>query len=545
MAVQVEAPGQVQEFLDILKRRKWQVLLPAGFVLSLGVAFAVIVPKKYLTTTQVELRELLLDAEQRLAARAQTQGVAENAPQQIKSMRRITEVLDDLRWPDYLTLGRVGQYEYRTRIQENITVQVPRKGREVGSTFVTIEYRDIDADRAQSFLKALRQAWIEQVVERERTRYDVEWRKLLERESDLDKEHLKITRELTDLRAGNDISPTQPTPGANQVRVEDPKILRYETNQRRLDELSIELQTAEASLELARRQLAKTDPDHPTTETVEGVSFASQIEVLRNEQILKEQDLDGIRPEHPRYRKTQRELETLDERIAELEMRQTSAEEQIKFEPNPAYLNLEDSIANLELKIGALEAEEGALGKAIDQNRADILRLNEAYGADRELSARLDAIQLAMGEIEIDLQRAKQRRDVVYGPAGNPFQITQEVEAPGSPSEPDPVLILAFTIVLGLALGLGSALLGEFSKSCFRNTSDISRVLVVPVLGVISPIVTRVQRRRRVLRRFAVGSMSLLLIGSVLFVTWAWVEEPTLLGDRMNDSIETFRGLFL
>ncbi len=100
-------------------------------------------------------------------------------------------------------------------------------------------------------------------------------------------------------------------------------------------------------------------------------------------------------------------------------------------------------------------------------------------------------------------------------------------------------------MVLGLALGLGSALLGEFSKSCFRNTSDISRVLVVPVLGVVSPIVTRVQKRRQMLRRFAVGSMSLLLIGSVLFVTWAWVEEPTLLGDRMNESIETFRGLFL
>ena len=545
MAVQVEAPGQVQEFLEILKRRKWQILLPAGFVLSLGGAFAVIVPKKYLTTTQVELRELLLDADQRLAARAQTQGVAENAPQQIKSMRRITEVLDDLRWPDYLTLGRVGQYEYRRRIQENITVQVPRKGRDVGSTFVTIEYRDINADRAQTFLRALRQAWIEQVVERERTRYDVEWRKLLERESDLDKEHLKITRELTDLRAGNDISPTQPTPGANQVRVEDPKILRYETNQRRMDELRVELETTEASLELARKQLAKTDPDIPTKETVEGVSFAVQIETLRSQQLAKEQDLDGIRPEHPRYRKTQRELEALDERIAELEMRQTSAEEQIRFEPNPAYLNLEESIASLELQAGGLEAEQVALQKAIEQNRADILRLNEAYGADRELSARLDSIQAAMAEIEIDLQRAKQRRDVVYGPAGNPFQITEEVEPPGTPSEPDPILILAFTVVLGLALGLGSALLGEFSKSCFRNTSDISRVLVVPVLGVVSPIVTRVQKRRQMLRRFAVGSMSLLLIGSVLFVTWAWVEEPTLLGDRMNESIETFRGLFL
>ena len=58
MAVQIETRGQLQDFLDVLRRRKWQVLLPALFVAALGAAFAVIVPKKYVVTTQVELRPI-------------------------------------------------------------------------------------------------------------------------------------------------------------------------------------------------------------------------------------------------------------------------------------------------------------------------------------------------------------------------------------------------------------------------------------------------------------------------------------------------------
>ena len=56
MAVQFESQGQLQEFLGILRKRSWQVILPAAFVIAIGVAFAVIVPKKYAVSTQLELR---------------------------------------------------------------------------------------------------------------------------------------------------------------------------------------------------------------------------------------------------------------------------------------------------------------------------------------------------------------------------------------------------------------------------------------------------------------------------------------------------------
>lgn len=546
MTVQVEPPGQLQEFIGILKRRKWQVLLPALVFVSLGIAFAVIVPKKYLVETQVELRAIFLEDGGGMASvKERTEGVAQNAPQQIRSMRRITEVIEDLKWSDYLTLDRKEQVEYRKRVRDNITVLVPQKQSSAGSSFVTIEYRDVNRDRAQEFLKALRKAWIEQVVERDRTRVDIEYTNLLNRKGELEREWYKESQLLAQLRIDNEISPTQPTPGENQQRFEDPAIQRFNANSERLEEVELELEIQSSTLAVRREQLAETDPEVPRREVVGGVDFGKEIGGLLQARAALEEQLQGIKPAHSRYRVVQAQLVDLDSRIRELESAETEAETTLDFQPNPDHLALTREIAQLEARIAALESERETLSRVIALDRDELRKLGEAYREDSERSQRIEILTATLEEIELALQNKKQLREVIYGPAGNPFQILHEVESPSDPSEPDPALIIAFSLVLGLALGLGSVLYAEFSRSCFRNTADIARVMVVPVLGVINPIVTRVQRRRRAWRRLVVGALSCAVIAGILCFTWAWVYEPDLLGDDVLNSVEDFRALFL
>ncbi|MFT7670661.1 MAG: hypothetical protein ACI8X5_003372, partial [Planctomycetota bacterium] len=302
MAVQIEPPGQLQEFLDILLRRKWQILLPMLVFLSFGMFIGVVIPKKFLVETQIELREIFLGDGPSKAAQQQAESIAEDAAAQILSPKRITEVLEALKWPEYLTLSKVDKAEYRADVRENIRVIVPRKDKSAGSSFVTIEYQNVNKDRAQQFLKALRQAWIEQVVERQRTRYDVEYQALLERRAEIDKEYLEESRQKSDLRSDNDISPTQPTPGSNQQRGEDPIVDRFDDNSDRFEEVTEELSIAETTLILTRKQLAETEPEVPKTKVVEGLSFSEQIETLRINQADAATELDGIRPPHSRYK---------------------------------------------------------------------------------------------------------------------------------------------------------------------------------------------------------------------------------------------------
>lgn len=543
MTLQVDPPGQLQEFLQILRRRKWQIALPALFVLSLGIAFAVVVPKKYEVTTQVELRSITVSGDES-RVKSGTKGLAADAPQQIQSMRRITEVIEDLKWSDYLTLSRPERSEFRKRTMDNVTVSVPRQS-EGASSFVTISYLDVNKERAQEFLKALRDAWIKQVVERDRTRITVEYEKLLDRKSDLEKEWKKLQEQRTVLRRDNDISPTQPAPGKGEARPEDRAVDRYGANQDRLEEIEIELATARETLDVRMAQLLETPAEIPKTAVVKGVSYAEQIASLTAQTLELEQQLEGIRPQHSRYELTRRKLERTYEQIADLRDLQTENEISQEYVPNPAFKALDHERTQLEAEIARLAAEQTKLNEVVAANRDTMDRLAEAYREDSELTALIDIQTEALKELEIDLQQKKQEREVVTGPAGNPFQILMEVEPPTKPSEPDPVLILVFSVVLGLVVGLGGALALEFSKDSFRSASDIARVMASPILGVISPIVTRVQRRRRLLLRFTVGTASLLLIGSVLFLTWAWALEPDLLSGGVIDSIEGFRALFL
>ncbi len=545
MAMQSEGPGQLQEFLDILKRRKWQVVLPTLVILSLGIFAAVVVPKKFLVTTQVELRGLFLDDKQQQQSRDHTIGVAENAPQQLLSPKRVKEVLGKLKWPDYLTLDATQQAEYNLRIRGNLKVFVPRRSEKAGSSFVTIEFTDVNKDRAQEFLKALRTAWVEQVVERERTRYDVEFNKLKSRESELEKEYLNAVNELTELRNVNDISPTQPTPGQNAMRLEDPAFVRLGATRSRQDELEGELAKARQTLETASKHLAETEPEVPKTSVTQGLTFTKEIEQLNKEQLALEGQLEGIRPEHPRYKKITRQLEDLDTRKAALELKQTAEEVNLEFIPNPEYRKLESLVREAELDVEILVAEEDSLRKLELDHRRDVRRLGEALAQDTVISNRIEIIKKSMAETDIKLSESRQRMEVLYGPSANPFQVIQEVEPPSDPTQPSPALIILFSLVLGLGSSLGITVVLEITRSSFRGAADLNRVLMMPVLGVIGPIVTRQERNRLRVRRAALLSLSLALASSVLFITWSWENQPELLGDTLNDAIGDLRELFL
>jgi len=548
MPVQLDPPGQLQEFLEILKKRRWQVILPAAFCLSVGVAFAVVVPKKYEVTTQVELRETLygvggleLRDSQQLSTRE-----AANAPFQIMAQARIQSVVEKLKWTDFLALDREEQRDYLETIQENITVTIPRKASNIGSTFVTIEYLDVDPRRAEEFLRELRTAWIAEVVERDRNKIRQEYKTLVEQRGGYVKALAKEQAARQDLKKRYNISPTQPAPGRFQIRDEDPSYARLKALEQQVDAADLEQGRRKLLVNTLTEQLAATDESIPRTDVVGGRSFEEALVELRTARSGLENTLrlEGYRPSHSTYKKLQRRIAEIDERIAEMEKQVTRGEIQTSHVPNPEWLELDARLREAQLSHDLALQEVAALREQKSGLEETVRQLQEVYREDSERETEIQRLEGSLSAIDITIQNKKQQLDFVDGPAGNPFAITQEVVPPSSPSEPNPFLIIAFGLVAGLALGVGSAVLVEFSRSTFKSAADIGRVMVVPVLGVVNEIVTGAQRRGRLARRFTVGFSSALLIGAVVFVTWAWAFQPDLLNASLRDGIEEFRNLF-
>ena len=265
MAVQIEQQGQLQEFLAVLSRRKWQILLPTLVCASLGAFLAVIVPKKYVTSTQVELRPVSV---------AQASKEPGNAPFQIKAMERVKKVVTDLQNREYLALSPDAQRDFLEDVQEDIKV-VTSSPTLRGTTFVTIEYADVRREWAAEFLKALREDWIADVVDGDRRRATFALESLRTERRLLEKQQKSQEEGLTNLRRQHGLSATQPAGGGARERAEDPVYARLKSNETERDKISRSLQALD--VEIAQLELALQDlpPTIASTDVVPGESNAT------------------------------------------------------------------------------------------------------------------------------------------------------------------------------------------------------------------------------------------------------------------------------
>lgn len=543
MVFQGESGGQLQELLDVFRRRKWQVILPIAYLLAAGIAFAAIVPKKYECTTQVELRML-----PGIAAKDSPSTIeADNAPSQLSSMQRIRLVVQELGWTDFLSLSGGEQNDFLQKIQKNLTIISPRRSGEKGSSFVTIEYLDVDPARAYEFIVALREDWTAKVVERDRDRINFEYKNLLDRQAEEQEVARRLQRELADVKATHDLSPTQPSPGQNQTREEDPLFDRLALRMEQLEAAELAIEQTNALVLDLEKSLAEIPDRVRKTETVEGLSFGEQIVELRLQrtELVRLRDESGYRPAHSKYKDIQRQLEEIDNSIADLESLVTEDEESTFFEPNPDYVELEKELSAARLAASKAVTEQRTLNDFIVRDREAVRNRQDVYRQVSELSELLAESEVKLRDIALKIQDKRLQMEFINGPSGDPFVITQQPVPPRRPSQPNPLLIIAFVLVLGVGLGFGGAALLEFTKSSFRGAADVGRAMAVPVLGAIGEMITADQRRRAKRRRMIIGVVSALFIVTMLWIAYGWAVEPRLLTPRVVAGIEGFRKLLM
>ncbi len=542
MAVEVEGTSQVEEFLGVLRRRAAWILVPAAILISLGSAFAVIVPKKYVSKTRVLVRNA--------AQGADTPAVASNnaleaqvAEHHILSPFRINTVLEDLQWPEYLELDRPQRVEFIDSLQDDIDVTIPPMPRDAGQQVVSIEFAHADPARAREFLEALSSKWQGEVLERGKSAELKSFDSLKEARRQLEQEREDINDEMTGLRKQYDIAPPKARSGFGSAG--DPIFEELATNRERLSEFEAQIEEAEADILQKREEFTRMEETVPRT-SQDGVTNATKIREREQQIIDLRQSITAqkLLPAHPKYRQIEDKIAALQEEIQYLEGSEQAILDVTSFEPNQKRIRLEEEIEKLEGDLESLHRRSDAMSERLAAQMQESRELNDVYGQIDELQARLSTINTTLMDVDRNYHNAQRAVEWVKGPGGNPFDVLSEVNLPTRPTEPNPILIVLISIFLGLSMGLGLAIVVEYHKNCFRSPSDIGRVMVVPVLGTLNAIATRGQRARTLFAQVVVGSSTLLFVGLIGYVTWAWKTNPHLLSDQVLDSIEDFRAGF-
>jgi polysaccharide biosynthesis transport protein len=291
-------------------------------------------------------------------------------------------------------------------------------------------------------------------------------------------------------------------------------------------------QLARAEEEL-RKKSAIYDPSHPDI-----VSLRRQIESLRlagtsnasggGGASLKDQ-LDALKAtlaetrqrysdDHPDVRRINRQIDTLQQRIASGEKVaggatvRTAASEQLEVQlrsTDTQIAGLESRASELRGKIGTTETRMAAT--------PEVERETEMLNRDIN-QARAKYEQLLASKMDAEVTRSA----ISEGKADE-FRVMQQPIQPTSPAKPQRAAIGVFGLILGLVLSVTTVGVAELIDPAVRNTRDLQMLISVVPLAVVPTIRTAasVARNRRVLQlalTAAVACAAMLFVGVRLWV---------------------------
>jgi len=540
MPVEVESSGQVNEFLRVIQRRGALILVPFALITSLGVAFAVIVPKKFVARTRVMVHAVP-------GAGGASVGGEQGkiATHLIRSPRRVQAVIvQDVAWP-YQELSETEREDLVQRVLGNLSVETPNMGLGVKQQVVSITYADTDRSRAFEFLTAVSERWRNEVLEGTRNAKKAEFANLTNTRRSMESLEQTLSNEIAELHRANDVPPC--SPDSRGERPNDPSFERLDNLRLQLSEMELEFEDLGLKFAELEKLYELMDDEVPLSETELGLDLSEQVLGHQEAIVLLRAELDykGYKPEHTRYKQLQDEIRQLEDVIRLLEESSrvgVATEEQ--WLPNIDKLAAAEKLEKD--RVALLRTEERIAALRVDERNleARTKELQSVYQQLDTLDAQRERVHENLIVVGEDHNAMKREIDILTSAAGNPFTVLDEPKMPVRPTQPDPLLIILACLLGSLALGLGVALATEYSRSCFRSVNDITRVMVVPVLGTVNGIVTQGDKSRAFLARTVLGGSTVAFVAVVGFLTWAWAQRPDLLTDDIRQSIDAFRASF-
>lgn len=545
----LEGPNQLLDLLHALKKRRWQVVVPAALLATVGIAFGVIVPKKYRLTMRVEIQQTQrLESDRRLRDPRESAIVREgpSASEHVKNFARIKNVIqENLRlWPEYVALADEGaQNQFIGKLRDEDLAATSNEGKSRGTVFVDLFFSDEDPERAAIFLDTLAKSWLTEVHDQDlkglRTERELQEESLAGYEQDRDEKKKSFFDQCLALQ----LDPNEVLSGGDR-NLRDSGA-DWTTHQ--LGELSTALTRAQLDLDRARtnaEQAKKRWTDEPETKgvpvTTAGPNVEARLLELGTRVDQERRDLERLQPTHSAYKQRLARIEDLEaemQRLRDLELPERIALRDVPNEQKQLYelamRAAEDDVVVREAEVARLSKELGDL-ETVQKSRtlakADLEAARLAY---------LEA-QETVTERSQDLKAKVDAYRVLEG-TPVPWKITQPPVPASASRSPNPFLIGAFSVVAGLALGVGIAVVSEYARGCYRNASDLAGVMAVPVLGTIDTIVTRAERRRRQAQRAMAGLSTAVIVGCIGWVTWLWASAPERLPVEVQETIEHLR----
>ena len=215
--------------------------------------------------------------------------------------------------------------------------------------------------------------------------------------------------------------------------------------------------------------------------------------------------------QHPDMIDIKKQISATEEKIT---ARQSQLKEYDIIVENDQLKKLRHQLNKIDLKIARIEYNKRKLESEM-QNKQEQLEelpsLTEKYAYLQHEHKKIKSIFFGLQQ---KLEATRMTQHIESTEQGITFEILEPARLPLKPAKPNRWQILLMGILAGLAVGGGVAFIVEFADHSFRGTEDARANLKIPVVGVIPSIVTARERRRKRIKNFLFGCLSVMyLIG--------------------------------
>ena len=516
-----------EDFVVILRRRKWLVMLPF-VLLSIGTLVgSQYLPNRYRSETLIlVVPQRVPESYVKSTVTTRIEDRLQSISQQILSRTRLERIVQDFNL--YAEERRTGIMEdVIERMRRDIDVKVVK-----GDAF-SISYMSDSAQTAMKVTERLATLFIDENL-KDRELLAVGTNQFLE--AQLEEARLKLVEHENKLEiyrrqhAGQLPSQLQPNLQALQNTQMQIQAVLDSLNRDRDRKMMLErlLSDAEPVVEAPAPAAAVTTAETPQI----GGTVAQQLEQSR--QMLAALEL-RLKPNHPDIRRMQRAIADLESRAAveATATPGTPAKPTVVVDPREAARLTRVREMTLELEsvtrqIALKEAEERRLRDAAAAYQVKIDGVPSRESELAELTRDYETMQKVYQDLLAKQQDSQVAANLERRQIGEQFKVLDVARLPEKPFSPNRLLINGGGALAGLALGFGLVFLLEYRDRSLRSGPDVTAVLNLPVLATVPLIFTTDDRRRMRRRRMLAWSSGAALACSAFAVS-AWVFREVLL----------------
>jgi polysaccharide chain length determinant protein (PEP-CTERM system associated) len=504
-----QMPMTPKDYLEIVKRRKWSLTLPAVIVILTAGVVALMLPSVYQSQSTILIEEQEIPSDFVMAT---VTGYAEQRIQQINqrimSFSRLVEIIQRFNlYPelkDKWTTEEIVAKMKEDTILEPVSAEIvdKRTGRPTTAMIAfTLSYAGKHPEKVQQTANMLTSLFLEENLQ-VRAKQASDTTAFLETEMDRVKAELAaIESEIANFKEAH----MNELPEMLQLNMQT-----LNNIERNIELSTQQLRTLKEKEEYLQTQLASITPYE------EEQSTRQRLEELKVQLVHLTKRFSE---EYPDVKKTRAEIADLEEQLnnpAEKSGRSSAQPD------NPAYITLAAQLASNQSEMASVKRQIQELNSSVDAYRMRIAgtpKVEEAYNvlmiARVNTQAKYD-----------DLMRKHMEARVAHGlekeQKGERFTLIEPPRLPEKPYKPNRLAIMLIGIVLGMGAGVGMAALREFSDDAVRSADSLTLATRFPVLAGIPEIQTREDiARQRMLRIAGAGTLLLVIVVGVAIFHFA------------------------